>query len=84
MRGSAPGLRTKTLAGVLTSARTRIGVGAETTSTGQVVNNAAAALADQLGTRVVEFPGDHGGYVALPEESGRLLEKVLSNEAKFD
>ncbi len=30
-------------------------------------------LAAQLGTPVVEFPGDHGGFLALPEQFGRLL-----------
>jgi clorobiocin/coumermycin A biosynthesis protein CloN7/CouN7 len=36
------------------------------------------ALADQLGTRVVDFPGDHGGFLAFPEQFGRLLDRVLT------
>jgi hypothetical protein len=30
---------------------------------------------------MVEFPGDHGGYVAFPEESGRLLNQILTQSA---
>jgi clorobiocin/coumermycin A biosynthesis protein CloN7/CouN7 len=36
------------------------------------------ALAGQLGTPVVEFPGDHGGFMALPEQFGRVLHRVLT------
>jgi clorobiocin/coumermycin A biosynthesis protein CloN7/CouN7 len=63
----------------LRGAPTRIVVAAGAESTGQQVpNRAARALAGQLGTRVVEFPGDHGGYVALPERVGRLLDEVFT------
>jgi clorobiocin biosynthesis protein CloN7 len=66
----------------LRAAPTQIVVAAGAESTGQQIpNRAARALADQLGTRVVEFPGDHGGYVALPEQVGRLLDHVLTQSA---
>jgi hypothetical protein len=38
----------------------------------------AVALAAQLGTTVVDFPGDHGGFMALPDQLGRLLNQVLT------
>jgi hypothetical protein len=65
----------------LRAAPARVVVAAGTTSTGQLANRTAVALADQLGTPVVEFPGDHGGFAALPEQFGRLLDEVLTEAA---
>jgi hypothetical protein len=48
------------------------------TSKGQLANRRAVALAGQLGTPVVEFPGDHGGFVTLPEQCGRILDQALT------
>jgi len=62
----------------LRAASTRIVVAGGTTSKGQLANRTAVALADQLGTIVVDFPGDHGGFVALPEQCGRVLDQVLT------
>jgi clorobiocin biosynthesis protein CloN7 len=59
-------------------ASTRIVVAGGTTSKGQLANRTAAALADQLGTTVVDFPGDHGGFLALPEQCARVLDQVLT------
>jgi clorobiocin biosynthesis protein CloN7 len=59
-------------------ATSRIVVAGGTTSKGQLANRTAVALADQLGTTVVDFPGDHGGFVALPEQCGRVLDQVLT------
>jgi hypothetical protein len=53
-------------------------VGAGTTSEGQLANRTAVALAGRLGMPVVEFPGDHGGFAALPEQFGRVLDQVLT------
>ena len=61
----------------LRAASTRIVVAAGATSTGQLANRTARALADRLGTPVTEFPGDHGGFLFLPEQSGRALDQVL-------
>jgi hypothetical protein len=36
------------------------------------------ALAGQLGTPVAEFPGDHGGFMAMAEQFGRVLHQVLT------
>jgi clorobiocin biosynthesis protein CloN7 len=65
----------------LRAAPTRIVVAAGVTSKGQLANRAAVALAGHLGTTVVDFPGDHGGFLALPEQFGRLLDQVLTETA---
>jgi pimeloyl-ACP methyl ester carboxylesterase len=62
----------------LRAAPARIVVAAGATSTGQLANRSAVALAGQLGTPVAEFPGDHGGFLAMPERFGRELARVLS------
>jgi clorobiocin/coumermycin A biosynthesis protein CloN7/CouN7 len=62
----------------LRAASTRIVVAGGATSKGQLANRTAVALADQLGTTVVDFPGDHGGFLAFPEQFGRLLDQVLT------
>ena len=62
----------------LRAASTRIVVAGGATSKGQLANRTAVALADQLGTTVVDFPGDHGGFVALPDQCGRVLDQVLT------
>jgi clorobiocin/coumermycin A biosynthesis protein CloN7/CouN7 len=65
----------------LRAATARIVVAAGATSKGQLANRTAVALADQLGTPVVEFPGDHCGFAALPEQFGGLLDQVLTHIA---
>jgi clorobiocin biosynthesis protein CloN7 len=62
----------------LRAASTRTVVAGGATSKGQLANRTAVALADQLGTTVVDFPGDHGGFLAFPEQFGRLLDRVLT------
>jgi clorobiocin biosynthesis protein CloN7 len=62
----------------LRAAPARIVVAGGVTSKGQLASRAAVALADQLGTTMVEFPGDHGGFVALPRECGQVLHQVLA------
>jgi clorobiocin/coumermycin A biosynthesis protein CloN7/CouN7 len=62
----------------LQAASTRIVVAGGASSKGQLANRTAVALADRLGTTVVDFPGDHGGFLALPEQFGRLLDQVLT------
>ena len=65
----------------LRAAPARIVIAAGATSKGQVANRGAVALAAQLGAPVVEFPGDHGGFLALPEQFGRVLDQVLTHPA---
>ena len=62
----------------LGAASSRVVVAAGATSKGQLPNRTAVALADRLGTPVVDFPGDHGGFLALPEQFGRVLDQVLT------
>jgi pimeloyl-ACP methyl ester carboxylesterase len=61
----------------LRAAPTRIVVGAGATSAGQLANRTALALAAELGTPVAEFPGDHGGFAALPGPFAEVLDQVL-------
>lgn len=65
----------------LRAASARIVVAAGATSSGQLAHRAAVALAEQLGTPVAEFPGDHGGFLAQPEQFGRVLDQVLTRRA---
>jgi pimeloyl-ACP methyl ester carboxylesterase len=62
----------------LRAAPAPIVVAAGATSKGQLANRSAVALANRLGTPVVEFPGDHGGFLAHPQQFGRLLDQVLT------
>jgi clorobiocin biosynthesis protein CloN7 len=62
----------------LRAASTRIVIAGGTTSKGQLANRTAVALADRFGTTVDDFPADHGGFEALPEQCGRVLEQVLT------
>ena len=56
-------------------------VAAGATSKGQLAHRSAEALAARLGTPVAEYPGDHGGFLALPEQCARVLDQVLSQTA---
>jgi clorobiocin biosynthesis protein CloN7 len=62
----------------LRAASTRIVVGRGTESAGQTAHRAAVALADQLGTAIVDFPGGHGGFAGKPEAFARTLGQVLA------
>jgi pimeloyl-ACP methyl ester carboxylesterase len=65
-------------AAALQAASTRVVVGAGTESTGQTAHRAAVALANLLGTTVVDFPGGHGGFTDHPEVFARTLHRVLT------
>ncbi|MDQ7095187.1 alpha/beta hydrolase [Desulfosporosinus sp. PR] len=41
----------------------------------------SAALADYLGTKLVEFPGNHIGYVTAPREFAAKLREILAGQA---
>ncbi|MFI7577192.1 alpha/beta fold hydrolase [Micromonospora sp. NPDC049497] len=58
-------------------ARVVVGVGVE--STRLVTYPTSVALAELLGTRPVEFPGDHGGFMFHPEEFAKTLRGVLAD-----
>jgi pimeloyl-ACP methyl ester carboxylesterase len=62
----------------LLAASTRVVVAAGTESSGQDPHRTARALADLLGTHVVDFPGGHGGFTSQPEAFARTLDRVLA------
>jgi pimeloyl-ACP methyl ester carboxylesterase len=60
----------------LKDARIVVGVGATSGADDPLVR-AAEVLADRLATPVVEFPGDHGGFMMQPEEFASVVRSVL-------
>ncbi|ANN15105.1 hydrolase [Amycolatopsis orientalis] len=58
--------------------RVVVGLGAD--SGGLLTRRTCAALADELGVPVVEFPGDHGGFIWDPEGFAKLLGDILMTE----
>jgi clorobiocin/coumermycin A biosynthesis protein CloN7/CouN7 len=63
----------------LRAAKPRIVVAAGKTSVGQLANRTAVALAGALGTELVLFAGDHGGFAHEPETFAAELRKVLAD-----
>jgi hypothetical protein len=62
----------------LRAAPARIVVAAGVTSKGQLAHRCAVTLAGRLGTPVAEFPGDHAGFVPLPDQCAQVLDRVLT------
>jgi clorobiocin biosynthesis protein CloN7 len=62
----------------LRAAGTRIVVGVGAASAGQLAHRAAVALAGELGVEPVEFPGDHGGFMADPAAFAQVLRGALA------
>ncbi|CAM3838143.1 alpha/beta hydrolase [Nocardiopsis rhodophaea] len=65
----------------LRAAPAPIVVGAATEEKGQLAHRAAVALADELGTTVVDFPGNHTGFQGEPEMFTGVLRQVFSEMA---
>lgn len=65
-------------AAALRAASARIVVAGGTASTGQTAHRAAVALGNLLGTTIVNFPGDHLGFLSEPEAFARTLHRVLT------
>ena len=63
----------------LRAAAPRIVVAAGRTSTGQLANRTAVALAEALGTELTLFSGDHGGFAHEPEPFAAELRKALAD-----
>jgi pimeloyl-ACP methyl ester carboxylesterase len=59
-------------------APTRVVVAGGTTSRGDFAQRAAAALAERLGTPLVDFPGDHGGFATEAEDFVAVLRRTLA------
>jgi clorobiocin biosynthesis protein CloN7 len=62
----------------LRAAAPRLVVGAGRTSAGQLAHRTAVALADALGTELVLFSGDHGGFAGEPAAFAAELRAVLA------
>jgi pimeloyl-ACP methyl ester carboxylesterase len=69
----------------LRSASTRIVVGVGAGSNGEIAHRGGLAVADLLGTRAVEFPGGHGGFLGGeygqkgdPDAFAEFLRRVLT------
>jgi clorobiocin biosynthesis protein CloN7 len=61
----------------LRAAKTRVVVAGGTTSRGQLPRRTAAALAERLGTALVEFPGGHAGFASDPDDFVAVLRPLL-------
>jgi clorobiocin biosynthesis protein CloN7 len=62
----------------LETAPARVVVAGGSTSEGEFAHRTAAALADRLGTRLVAFPGGHGGFASDPAEFVAVLRRTLT------
>jgi clorobiocin biosynthesis protein CloN7 len=62
----------------LLAAPTRLIVAGGTTSRGQFPHRTAVALAERLGSPLLEFPGDHVGFIGRPEEFAAVLRAALA------
>jgi pimeloyl-ACP methyl ester carboxylesterase len=59
-------------------ANTRVVIAGGTTSRGEFAQRTAAALAERLGTPLVEFPGGHGGFATDAEDFVAVLRRTLA------
>jgi clorobiocin/coumermycin A biosynthesis protein CloN7/CouN7 len=57
----------------------RIVIAGGSKSQGSLFHRTAVALADQLGTELVDFPGDHTGFLTESEPFAELLFETLTN-----
>ncbi|MEV4636364.1 alpha/beta hydrolase [Actinoplanes sp. NPDC049548] len=73
-----PGTRWRPDLDALRTGPARIVVGIGEQSSGQLCDRASRALAAELGTEPVLFPGDHTGFVDEPDRFAERLRKVLS------
>jgi hypothetical protein len=62
----------------LRAGSSRVAVGGGEASGEQLAYRTAIALAERLGTNVVHFPGDHGGFTTHPEPFAARLHAVLA------
>jgi pimeloyl-ACP methyl ester carboxylesterase len=61
----------------LQAASTRVVVAVGEETDGEEAHRTALALAERLGTEAVTFPGDHMGFIALPEAFTQKLHEVF-------
>lgn len=72
-----PGLRWEPDLAAIRATGTRIVVGVGEGSAGQLCARTSAAVADGLGVDVTGFPGDHRGFLGVPEPFERRLRDLL-------
>ena len=65
----------------LRSGSTRVVVGGGATSAGQLPQRGAAALAERLGTPLVEFPGGHDGFIDSPAAFAEVVRGVFKSHS---
>jgi pimeloyl-ACP methyl ester carboxylesterase len=78
LRMLKPFLRYDPPVDVLRSGAPRVVIGVGETSGEEIAARSAAALAKQLGTTPVTFPGHHGGFMDDPAGFARTISQVLS------
>jgi hypothetical protein len=61
----------------LLTGSTRVVMAVGEASGGQMAYRGGVGLAQRLGTEVVVFPGDHGGFSTHPDEFAAMLHQVL-------
>jgi hypothetical protein len=61
----------------LQSTPVRVVVAGGTTSKDQFAQRTAVALAERLGTRLIDFPGGHAGFASDPEDFAAVLRRSL-------
>ena len=62
----------------LQGAPTRVVVAGGTTSKGQFAQRTAVALAERLGTPLIDFPGGHAGFASDPVDFAGVLRRILA------
>jgi pimeloyl-ACP methyl ester carboxylesterase len=62
----------------LQAAPARVTIAAGVTSKGEFAHRTAAALAERLGTPLIDFPGGHGGFASDPGEFAPVLRSLLA------
>jgi clorobiocin/coumermycin A biosynthesis protein CloN7/CouN7 len=63
---------------VLQTSPARVIVAAGTTSKGEFAQRAAVALAERLGTPLIDFPGGHAGFVSDSKDFAAVLRRTLA------
>jgi len=62
----------------LQAAPTRVVVAGGSTSRGEFAQRTAAALAQRLGTPLLEFPGGHAGFASDTSDFAAVLRRALA------
>jgi clorobiocin biosynthesis protein CloN7 len=66
----------------LQAAPTRVVVAGGAASRGEFAQRAAAALAERLGTQLVDFPGGHGGFASDAQAFASVLRRTLAERGE--